>query len=282
MRVTLGSSSFEVPDEWRHQAKYTFETPDGAGVLIAEVARETMDAAAAFAALHASYIGAWEPTIIYVNHIKMARPGGGEVPAAEGEQTSLDGADRLRFALAAATSPTWVAAITITLPSSRDFLALARRIVATTKLVDEVIPAAPRVADFMPVQAAALSLQVPSSWTQPDSLEFLDKDFDSVSVRVTLAEAPTPAGTIDWKKVFPGRVHVLGEHAEVAAPMEWESRWAIERKPDDARVIVRKAMVSLRPGTTVTAYGQAPESRVTLLDRGWSMLRSTLRMEPQG
>jgi hypothetical protein len=278
MKVTLGPASFEVPDGWRHQAKYVFGTPDGAGTLVAEVVQEKMTAEAAFAELRSSFLTAWKPMIIYVNDIQMTRGDGAKVPGAEGEQTALNGTGKLRFALVAMTSPAWAAGLTLQMPSSRDFLPFARRLVATASFVDAPAPAPDSDADFRFAQAAGLLLRIPRAWTGPRTLDFLDPKFDDVTLRVTVAEEPTAVGAIDWAALIADGVRVLDETDESPPPAGWDKRWTIERLGNSrGKASVRKAVVVLDSRTTVTAYAVAPEGRGASVGPAWELLRQTLR-----
>lgn len=280
MDIRLEQLSFEIPDDWRDQSTYAFRAPDG-GTLVVEPSNEGLDAAEIFASALQAHEGVWEPVIIYKNRLTFRRGNGTDAPGAEGEQRSMDGASRLRFALAGLSFGPRAVVLKFLMPSRRDFLSLVRQAVASAAFAQEpwTPPSPPR--GQRTAHAGFVSLHVPVDWSAPDTFEFLDPESDSVTLNVTVTEPMAPPGTIDWPRVIAAPFRILREQdrtsAIVPARRGWEKEWALELRSQRTPWIVRKSAVEVTPTRVLTTVGQAPENLLSRLDAAWTRMERTLR-----
>ena len=212
----------------------------------------------------------------------FARGNGTDASGAEGEQSSMAKASRLRFALAGMSFGAQAAALRFLMPSHPNFIGLVRQVVASAVFSGE--PWAPPLPSpgQRTAHAGSLALHVPIDWAVPSTLEFLDPDWDSVVLTVTVAEPMAAPGSIDWAKVIGGTFRVVDEQERpivVAAPQHgWEVEWTLRLGAAQTPWIVRKSCVQATPRSVLTAVGQAPENLRPRLEAGWTRLQRTLRV----
>ncbi|HZU84697.1 MAG TPA: hypothetical protein VE987_17325, partial [Polyangiaceae bacterium] len=146
------------------------------------------------------------------------------------------------------------------------------------------LPAAP--AGMTHRQASFVHLPVPRAWEWPETLRFLDPEWDSVAVRVSIAEPLVPEGTLALGVEAPGRLCIVSSSTQPVDDVGargWTGDWRVERPGADAGVlVVRKACLRLDPDVVVTLYGKARADLLERLDPVWAAVRASLRARGAG
>jgi hypothetical protein len=277
MDFVLGPAAFSIPDDWRDNSTYHYSAPAGAGTLVVEVAHERRQAAELLQSAKETFLGVFEPAVIYHKEFAARRATEPSVVGVEGEQSAVDATGRHRFAVVPLVSGEWSAVLTFLLQPRRDFLDLVRAVVASFALADEPAAEAPPPTLRRRVRARGARFEIPRDWTLPTTLEFLDPERDDIEVTVTLEEPMAPAGSIRWASHVSGPMKIARE-AIAPGTSEWSGEWSLERPPPyPSPYLFRKAAVQMGADATVTLYGGAPVSAAQRLDAAWRSLRATLR-----
>jgi hypothetical protein len=236
---------------------------------------------ALLAAALANYSSIYESLIVYKKRIVPTPPPGATVAAVEGDQRPDGPGPNTRFAFAAIESGPRRAVLTFLIPSTPDFLKLVKHVIATMRLAADGADTQPGPG-MQRAHANFVHMDLPADWQGPDTLGFFDRDSDRVSLRVTIAERPSPEGTIDLSAEVPGNVRVIAsatEPAEKTVPGShgWDGEWTVEGAAGEAaRLVVRKAVLQFNRGQTVTVHGQAPAALAPVLAGAWRSVRSTM------
>jgi len=278
MHLRLADVEFDLPDDWRDTTTHQFLTADGSGSLIVEAAHESAPAADVLNSALAEYRAVWGMMIIFSNRVVLNR-GPLKAPAVEGEQLAMDQVDRLRFALVGLSSAHWLATLRFLMPSSRSFMPLVQRLVASARFSDESWELPSPDATLRAVQAGPLSLQIPRDWQAPGTFEFQHPSADEVTLTVTVERPLEPSGTIDWTDLIADPFRIVGVTEAPPPPggRDWESEWQLELSSQTAPWIVKKAARQVTTSTVVTAVLQGPESLRTDWAPVWSRFQSSLQ-----
>ncbi len=272
---------------WRDITTYQYLSADETAMVLVGLAgpRDPQTAEALLTAAVANYSSIYDSLIVYQKRFAPAPPPGARVAAVEGDQRSEGSGPNRRFAFAAIESGTHRAVITFLIPSRPDFIQLVKHVVASIRMTPFGPDEEPGTG-MQRFQANLVRMDLPADWKGPETLGFLDPESDHVSLRVTIAEPPSPEGAINLSAEVAGPIRVISSEsapAQKAVPGShgWDAKWTVERaRGPSSEVVVRKASLTLNPGrgVAVTLYGKAPVALATALAEVWELVRSTMQM----